>query len=70
MFVSNNPDIAFSGKRKIHNNNNNNKKKDKCPLSVTELQRAAGGVETRFASCEVTPDTRRKQMACEQLGVM
>lgn len=42
--------------------------KDKCPVSGTELQRVAGGVKTRFVSCEVTPDTRRKQMACEQLG--
>lgn len=41
---------------------------DEGQMSGTELQRVAGGVKTRFVSCEVTPDTRRKQMACEQLG--
>lgn len=38
------------------------------PVSVTELQSDAGGVKTRFVSCEATPDTRRKQTACEQRG--
>lgn len=35
---------------------------------MTGLQSDAGGVKTRFAACEVTPDTRRKQASCEQLG--
>lgn len=34
-------------------------------MNVTERQRAAAGVKTRFVSCKVTLDTRRKQ---EQLG--
>lgn len=43
---------------------------NKPRLSVTELQSSAEGVKTRLGSCERTPDTRREQMACEQLGVM
>lgn len=34
-------------------------------MNVTERQKAAAGVKTRFVSCKVTLDTRRKQ---EQLG--
>lgn len=49
-------------------NNDQTAMLDEGQMSGTELQRVAGGVKTRFVSCEVTPDTRRKQMACEQLG--